>query len=481
MSEKHRPKVLVAGAGGSIGSVVSRALARKYDVVALVGSREQLRETKPGLSLSWRFCEPFSRQDVETAISGCDYIIYLVNTRVRTARQDQAECEDMDLLIADNVARAASHQGVKQIIYLGWIIQEGNVSLGLLERRNEVIEALSFYGTPLTVLRAGLVIAPGSNTVRLLANIATRLPIVLVPQWATSKRQQPIAVINVIRAIRFCLANDETKNNDYDIGGPQVLTYREMLQSAADVLKKKQIIINVPFLPARLYGWYLHLLDRHAHPALIKMAVEDLDHDSVVLSNPVQKHIETAAVLPRKVIDPYMKKWAQLPPNPRQSFFKEYIAGLRSKSNVRSIQRLALPHGRNATWVAETYFQWLPRFSRLLVICEVDATGTCRYYNRFPRLHLLTLSFRQEFSSPDRRMYFITEGLLARGHDDLITPRLEFRDVLNGRYTIAALHDFMPVLPWGLYFVTQALVHLIVMRNFQKYIAKMLPGSSQKN
>ena len=252
MSEQHRPKVLVAGAGGSIGSVVSRALARKYEVVALVGSREQLRETKPVLSLSWRFCEPFSRQDVETAITGCDYIIYLVNTRVRTARQDQAECEDMDLLIADNVARAASHQGVKQIIYLGWIIQEGNVSLGLLERRNEVIEALSFYGTPLTVLRAALVIAPGSNSVRLLANTATRLPIVLVPQWAANKRQQPIALIDVIRAIRFCLANDETKNNAYAIGAPQVLTYREMLQSAADVLKKKQIIINVPFLPARL-------------------------------------------------------------------------------------------------------------------------------------------------------------------------------------------------------------------------------------
>ena len=84
-------------------------------------------------------------------------------------------------------------QGVKQIIYLGWLIQEGNVSLGLLERRNEVIEALSFYGTPLTVLRAGLVVAPGSNAVRLLANTATRLPIVLLPQWA-NKPKQPIAL-----------------------------------------------------------------------------------------------------------------------------------------------------------------------------------------------------------------------------------------------------------------------------------------------
>jgi hypothetical protein len=301
----------------------------------------------------------------------------------------------------------------------------------------------------------------------------------LVPQWA-NKRHQPIALIDVIRALRFCLANDETINNDYDIGGPQVLTYREMLQSAADILKKKQIILTVPFLPTRLYGWYLRLLDRHAHPALIKLVVKYLGHDSVVRSNPLQRHIESTAVLPREVIDPYIRKSAQLPPNPRQTFFKKHLAGLRSKSNVRSIQRIVLPRDRNATWVAETYFQWLPHFTRLLIICEVDAIGTCRYYNRFPRLHLLTLSFQQELSSPDRRMYFVTEGLFAKGHDDL-NPRIEFRDVLNSRYTIVALHDFMPVLPWGLYFVTQALVHLIVMRNFQKHIAKMAPDPSPKN
>lgn len=479
MTEQHKPKVLVAGASGSIGSAVSRALARRYEVVALVGSSERLQESEPGLSLSWRACEPFSRRDVERAVTGCDYLIYLVHTRGPTARLDQAECEDMDLLIADNVARAASRQGVKQIIYLGGLIQEGNASSGLLERRNEVVEALSFYGTPLTVLRAGLVVAPGSNTVRLLANIATRLPIVLIPEWA-NKLQQPIALPDVIRALEFCLANSETKNNDYDIGGPKIVTCQDILKSAAEVLNKKQTIVTVPFLPVRLYGWYLRLLDRHAHPALIKRVVAFLGHDSVVRSNPVQDFIATNAVLPREIIAPYIKEWAQLPPNPRQTSVKKYLADLRSKSNVRSIQRIVLPPGLNATWVAETYFQWLPRFTRLLVICEVDATGSCRYYNRFPRLHLLTLSFQQESSSPDRRVYFITEGLLSRGSDGL-NPRLEFRDVLNGRYTIVALHDFIPVLPWGLYFVTQALAHLIVMRNFQKYIAKTASGLTQTN
>jgi nucleoside-diphosphate-sugar epimerase len=470
MSARDRSKVVVAGAGGSIGAAVSRNLAGEYDVIALVGSQDRVPETETGPYLSWRSCEPFSRQDVEVALAGCDYIIYLVHTRVPTARLDQAECENMDLLIADNVARAARLKGIKHIIYLSSLVPKVNVSSEFLDRRNEVIEALSNYGTPLTVLRAGLVVAPGSNAVRLLANIATRLPIVLIPHWA-DKRRQPIAVIDVIRAIRFCLGNQETYGKDYDIGGPLVLTFRDMLQKAATYLKKKHIAIKVPIFPARLYAWYLHLLDRRAHPALIKLTVEALRHDLIVRDNPLQQFIAENSVMPREMIDPYLKKWGRIPPNPRQPFQKKYMAGLRSKSNVRSIQRIVLQQGRNATWVADTFFQWLPHFARPFVLCEVDETGTCRIFSRFPKLHLLTLAFQQKYSSPDRRMYFITGGLLARGHDELL-PRFEFRDVLGGRYTIAAIHDFRPQLPWGLYMLTQAAIHLIAMRAFQKYMTK---------
>ena len=91
MSEQHRPKVLVAGAGGSIGSAVARALAEEYEVVGLVGARDSMPAVEPGLTLSWRSCEPFSRRDVEAAVSGCEYLVYLVHTRVPTARMDQAE------------------------------------------------------------------------------------------------------------------------------------------------------------------------------------------------------------------------------------------------------------------------------------------------------------------------------------------------------------------------------------------------------
>jgi uncharacterized protein YbjT (DUF2867 family) len=470
MASQIRPKVVVAGAGGSIGSAVSHDLAKDYDIIALVGSRDRLQESEYGFSLSWRACEPFSRQDVQKAIAGCDYLIYLFHTRIPTARLDQAECENMDLLIADNFARAASLEGTKQIIYLSDLHPEGNKSSEFWARRKEITEALSIYGTPLTVLRAGLVVAPGSNTLQLLVNLATRLPVVFIPPWADN-RHQPIAVVDVIRSIRNCLGRQETFGKDYDIGGPLVLTLRDLLRRIASVLKKKQIAFTVPFFPARLFAWYLRLLNRHAHPDLIKLAIKALSQDAVVRDNPLQQLIAEKAMLPREVIDPYLKKWGRIPANPRRPFLKKHIAHLRAKGNVRSIQRIFLQKGRNATWVADTFFQWLPHSARPFVICEVNDSGTCRIFNRFPRLNLITLSFQPKHSSSDRRIYFITEGLLARGHAEL-TPRFEFRDVLDGRFTIAAIHDFRPQLPWGFYSLTQAVIHLIAMRRFQKYMAE---------
>ena len=470
MPGQNRPKVAVVGAGGSIGTAVCQNLAEQYNVVALVGSKERVPKTETSPFLSWRYCELFSRQDIEKSISDCDFIIYLVHTRLPTARLDQTESENMDLLIADNVSRAASLKGSKQIIYLGGFIPEGHISLEFAKRRNEVIEALSNYRTPLTVIRAGLVVAPGSNAIRLLANIATRWPVVLIPRWA-NKRKQPIAVTDVIRAIRYCLGKQEAYGKDYDIGGPLVLTYQDLLHRASNSLKKKHIVITLPFFPARLYAWYLRLLDRHAHPALIKLFVEALGHDLIAHDNPLQRFIVKNSAMPREMIEPYLKEYGHLPPNPRQPFLKKYVAGLRSKSNVRSIQRIVLPQGRNATWVADTFFKWLPHFARPFVLCEVDSAGNCRIFSRLPKLHLITLSFQPKHSSPDRRMYFITGGLLAKGHNEL-KPRFEFRDVLNSRYTIAAIHDFRPQLPWAFYVLTQAVIHLIAMRTFQKYMKK---------
>jgi nucleoside-diphosphate-sugar epimerase len=475
-----RARVAVAGAAGSIGRSVSEALAKDFEVVALVGSRARVQAPEPGLPFTWRYCEPFSRREVDAAVAGCDYAIYLVHTRLPTARLDQAECADMDLLIADNFAKAAKRNGVKQIVYLGGLVPEGNVSRSILDRRNEVVEALAQHGVPVTSLRAGLVVSPGSNAVRLVAGIATRLPWVLIPRWAVGLKQ-PIALTDVVRAIRYCVGNQETYGEHYDIGGPTKLTFPEVIQRTGSILKKAPRVFTVPLVPVRLYEWYLRLLAPKSHPALIRLVVENLPHDLVAQDNTVQRFVSKGAVLARNDLNPYLERaGGTLPANPREPFMEKHVAGLQSMSNVRSIQRFDLPEGRNATWVADTYFSLMPRFAWPFVQCRRDPDGSWSVFTRFPRLQLLTLEFKPSHSSPDRRMYFITGGLLSRGHGDL-KPRFEFRDVLEGRYTIAAIHDYTPRLPWGLYSATQAIIHLLFARVFQKRLAKLANPKTFKN
>jgi nucleoside-diphosphate-sugar epimerase len=473
----RRKRVLVAGAGGAIGGAVCRELAVDHDVVALVGSGLRAGAAGADPSIEWRACEAFSRRDVEAAIAGCDYIVYLVHTRMATARLDQVACEDMDLLIADNVARAASRHGVRQIVYLGGWIPAGEDGSGLAERRREVMEALSFYGTPVTTLRAGLVVAPGSSTLRLLASAATRLPFVLVPQWAMT-RKQPIAVGDLIRGIRYCLGNEATYDQHFEVGGPVTLDFFDLLRHAAEVLQKTPTMVKVPFFPRRLYAGYLRLLDRQAHPELVQRVVESLPHDVIVGDNPVQRHIARGATRPREIVEPLVRQLdGRLPANPRDAVGDQYRSLLRASREVRSIQRVALPRGRNAAWVADHYFDWLSRLIRPLLYCEIDAGGSCRVKARWPRLLLLELTLQASDSTADRRLYGITGGLLARGTGGG-RARLEFRDVLGGRNTIIAIHDFAPNLPWLFYRATQATIHLAVMRGFQRHMARLANTST---
>jgi hypothetical protein len=136
------------------------------------------------------------------------------------------------------------------------------------------------------------------------------------------------------------------------------------------------------------------------------------------------------------------------------------------EKDVRSIQRLVLPEGRNAEWVASTYFNWLPTFFSTLVKVEVVG-NRCTFYLIHPSIKILILEKSDERSSPDRQLLYVVGGLLA---GDMDRGRLEFREVLGRRYVMAGLHEFRPALPWYIYRWTQALVHLIVMKAFAEHL-----------
>ena len=128
-----KPKLVVAGASGFIGTAVCQELVKRYDVVVLTRSRARSQMANPGIPVSWLYCDLFSRRDVENALAGSEYAVYLVHVMMPTAHLDQSHSDDINLLLADNFARAAQINNVRQIVFFGGIISEENISSKILE------------------------------------------------------------------------------------------------------------------------------------------------------------------------------------------------------------------------------------------------------------------------------------------------------------------------------------------------------------
>ena len=145
----------------------------------------------------------------------------------------------------------------------------------------------------------------------------------------------------------------------------------------------------------------------------------------------------------------------------------------RAVSTVRSVQRLPRPEGADAIGVAQEYLRWLPRFMRPLLSTEREGSQIHIKF-RFMRRPLLSLRFDPERSRDDRALFWVDGGLLAA------TPaqgRLEFRLAPKGRQLLAAIHEFVPRLPWFIYVATQALAHLFVMWRFGAHLRRTPPGA----
>lgn len=466
-----RPRVIIAGASGFIGSAICHDLAQDHEVIALTRSPTRASAPEPNASIAWRHCDLFSSEDVHAALNGADYAIYLVHSMAPSARLTQARPEDMDLLLAEIFGRAAAAAGVKQILFLGAVIPGGFEISRLLWSRRETEMALGAHGVPVTALRADLIVGPGGSSLNMLVTLVRRLPLIPLPRSARS-RTQPIALADVLRAVRLCLGRPETYTGHFDIGGPEDLSYVELVRQTAEVLGTHRPCFTIPFLPLRLGAWAVRLVTR-APGALVQPLIESLRQDTVVEDNPIQRVIGPQAIpftqALSDALDPSDKSMRR---SPRHALRLGDRRLMREQSVVRSIQRFVLPPGQHAAWVAGNYFRWLPRVGWPFLRCDFDALGSCTVQIRFPRIHLLTLTFKPELSSPDRSVYFVTDGLLLRRGSPL-QGRFEFVEALGGRYVIAGIRDYPPALPWFVYNLTQAPVHLLVMRIYQRHLARL--------
>lgn len=467
----RRPRLAIAGAGGFIGTALCQALADSFELFALIRPNSPQPTARPGGTLIRRECDLFSVDNARAALDGIDYAIYLIHSLISPSRLTQATAADMDLILADNFAQAARERGVKQIIVIGGLIPRGLHISRLLWSRREVEMVLAARGTPVTALRVALVVGPGSAGAEMLVDLVRRLPIIPLPRAARSVTR-PIALDDLVRAIRHCIGQPERWRGHFDLGGADCMSYQAMLDETAALLGRRRWIFTTPLLTAGLAARVAPTVCR-VHPSLVAPIIESLPQDTILRDNPLQQRIardakrfgEALSLLlaesPRRS-SPGRKHPTR---NPNRTSIKK--AGL-----VRSIQRIILPPGQDAAWIAGNYFRWLERTLWPFVVATCDQEGSWTLSLRAPRLRLLFLRRLADQETPYRRVYRIAGGLLSRP-DAPDSARFEFQTLLDERYTMAAIHDFAPALPWSIYRWTQAPTHRWIMHRYQRHLARL--------
>ena len=242
-------RILVTGATGFIGRrLVPALVAEEHDVRAM--TRRPEKYDGPGEPVAGNVDD---RGSLLEPLKGVDVAYYLVHSL------DDADFERKDAEAARAFASAAAEQGVKQIIFMGGLGDDGDLSAHLRSRR-EVEGLLGETGIPVTVLRAAIVVGAGGISWEITRQLVKNLPAMIVPKWAATKTQ-PIALDDVVRYLVGVCNKEAALGEVFEIGGPDQLTYIEMLRVAGEVGKgSSPPIIQVPVLTPGLSSRLLALV-----------------------------------------------------------------------------------------------------------------------------------------------------------------------------------------------------------------------------
>jgi len=242
-------RIAVFGASGTVGSALLPLLAREHEVIAV--SRRP--HTGGGTNLSWVTADVTDPSSVEHALERVEVAVYLVHSL------GHADFAARDRRAASIVARAAEAQRVRQIVYLGGLGDESDDLSEHLQSRRDTERHLASGSVPVTTIRAGMVVGPGSAAFDTILALVDRLPGMVCPRWVSTPTQ-PIAITDIARYVAGVCGNPEALGQTYDAGGPEVMTYRQMIERIARIRHRHPLIIEVPFLTPRLSSLWLRLV-----------------------------------------------------------------------------------------------------------------------------------------------------------------------------------------------------------------------------
>jgi uncharacterized protein YbjT (DUF2867 family) len=232
------------------------------------------------------------RSDLIKAMAGVDIAFYLIHSMDGSSK-DWKKFAERDRIAARNFAEAATECNVKRIIYLGGLVPDKNEQSKKQEElsehmksRIEVGEILKTSSAKVTIFRAAIILGQGGGSFQMLQYLVERLPLMITPRWVLTK-SQPIALDDVITYLAKSIESKETEDRSFDLGGPDIMTYIDMMRRYGKMLNKSIKIIIIPFLTPKLSSYWIDLITP-VKASLARPLIESLKHEAIVKDDSIR-------------------------------------------------------------------------------------------------------------------------------------------------------------------------------------------------
>jgi uncharacterized protein YbjT (DUF2867 family) len=263
-------RVVVFGATGTVGRALLPRLAAEHEVVAVS------RSPREGDGVDWVQADVLDPAGVRAAVTNADVVYYLVHSL------GERDFEERDARAAGVVASESERTGVRQLVYLGGLGEDSPDLSAHLRSRHETAERLGSGRVPVTTLRAAVIVGAGSASFETIVALVDRLPVMIAPRWVSTPTQ-PVALGDVVAFLAGVAGRAETFGETFDVGGPEVMSYRAMIERVARLRGKRRAIVEVPVLTPRLSSYWLHLVTpvkaNVARPLVEGLSIETVAKD----------------------------------------------------------------------------------------------------------------------------------------------------------------------------------------------------------
>ena len=276
-------KVLIAGANGYIGTrLIPILLSKGHTVVCLVRDKRRFHENSDySDKVTLLQGDLLEQKNIDNFPADIDAAYYLVHSM--TQNEDFAKLEAQS---AQNFTNELNKTHCRQVIFLSGITNDTGLSKHLLSRRH-VEDVLKESNAALTVLRASIIIGSGSASFEIIRDLTEKLPLMTVPRWVNT-RCQPIAIRDVLTYLENVLLNEKAFDRTFDIGGPDVLTFKELMLGYAKVRKLKRYIVTIPFLSPKISSYWLYFVTSTSYQ-LAQSLVDSMKNETIMKDHAIDE------------------------------------------------------------------------------------------------------------------------------------------------------------------------------------------------